>query len=237
MVRSNQRPLQAPAGSGSRLLRGPSAAVTRQIKGARTPGRHCTSSARCPLQDGQERPGRTPSRLRPAAEDRRVERDDERLAPAALGARHEALDELVRGAPVELEPARAVAESSSATRSIGVEAWFEKTIGMPWREWRAAPPAGSGGRHGARSRHADRASRQGRRPAAAEECDSRVALRHVAQHPRHDPPGSEALAVVADRLARAGAGGDVGPGAPRHRLARSLLEMRGVGGHLPAAAA
>src|SRR5439155_9015566 len=45
----------------------------------------------------------------PPAEHRRVERDDDRLAAAVLRARDEALDELVRGSRIELEPARAIA--------------------------------------------------------------------------------------------------------------------------------
>ena len=45
----------------------------------------------------------------PPAEHRRVEREHDRRAPAALRTRDEALDQLVRRAPVELEPARGVA--------------------------------------------------------------------------------------------------------------------------------
>ena len=51
---------------------------------------------------------------RAPAEHRRVERDHDRLAAARLGARDEALDEVVVGAPVELEPARRVAELARA---------------------------------------------------------------------------------------------------------------------------
>ena len=46
------------------------------------------------------------------AEHRRVEREDDRAAPAALSPRDEARDELVRRAPVELEPARCVAHGT-----------------------------------------------------------------------------------------------------------------------------
>ena len=46
------------------------------------------------------------------AEHRRVEREDDRTAPAPLSPRDEARDELVRRAPVELEPARCVAHGT-----------------------------------------------------------------------------------------------------------------------------
>jgi hypothetical protein len=51
---------------------------------------------------------------RPPAEERRVEGRHDRLAAARLGSPDEALDELVRGAPVELEPVRSIAERGGA---------------------------------------------------------------------------------------------------------------------------
>ena len=136
---------------------------------------------------------------RAPAEHRRVERDHDRLAAAALGALDEAGDEVVVGGPVELEPARRVAELARAR--------LHRARGLVGEDHRHAL-----GARRARDRqvgvvvdhlqHADRAQQERRVQLAAEQLDARVALGDVAQHPRHDPPAVEALAVGAHGGAR-----------------------------------
>jgi hypothetical protein len=79
--------------------------------------------------------------------------------------------------------------------------------------------------------HANRRQQERAGQPLAEQLDARVALRHVAQHPGHDPPALEARAVRRHRPLVAGARGDVGVRLPGHPLARLLLEPLGVGRH------
>ena len=160
------------------------------------------------------------------AEDRRVEGDHDRAAAACLGAAGEALDELVRGAPVELEEAGGVAELA-AQSSIGREAWLENVIG----DLHAAgcPRHRQVGVAVHHLQHADRREHEGGRVAAAEELDAGVALRHVAEHPRHDPPSVEVRAVGGNGPPGPRAAGDVGVCLRIHRIPRARLERRRVG--------
>jgi len=161
-------------------------------------------------------------------EHRRVERHRDRLAPARLGAAREALHELLARAPVELEPARRVAEDLGDL--------LHRHRGLVRVDHRHAEVA-----HGARHRplglamghleNADGSDQERRRERPPQHLDARVALRHVAQHARDDPPPVEGGPVGAHGRARPGAAGDVRERLGRHGLARSLLELRGVGGH------
>ena len=171
---------------------------------------------------------------RAPAHGRGVEREHDRLAAARLGAADEALDEVVRGAPVELEPMRAVAERLGAL--------LHRARGLVGEDHRHAGLArGAGDRDvGLAVReleHADRGEQERRVEAAAEQLDRRVGLRGAAQHPRHDPAAGEGGAVLAHRVLRAGARRDVRVVVGGHRLLRRLLQAVGVERHARAAPA
>ena len=165
---------------------------------------------------------------RAPAHDRRVERQHDRLAAARLGAADEALDELVRGAPVELEPARAVAQRLRALLHRP-----RRLVGEDHRH--------AGGAGGARDRdvglavreleHAHRREQERRVEAAAEQLHARVGALDAAQHPRHDPVAREGGAVLAHGVLGPRARLDVGEGVGAHRLAGGGLEPLGVDRH------
>ena len=132
----------------------------------------------------------------PPAEHRRVEREDDRGAAAALCPRDEALDELVRRAPVELEPARGVSH-----RAGGLLHRAGRLVGEDERD--------AFGRSGPRHRdvriavrhlqHADGAQDEGARQRRSEDVDGRLSGRNVAKHSRDDSPALERGAVLAHR--------------------------------------
>jgi len=159
---------------------------------------------------------------RAPAEGRGVERDDDRLAPAGLGAADEALDEVVRHAPVELEPAGAVAQQLRDVlhRRRGL-------IGEDHRDTGRRRSRGDGPLRVAVSQleHADRREQERVGDPAAEELDARVALGDVAQHARDDLPAAEGLAVRTHRLLEAGPGGDVCECLLAHRRLGAAFEL------------
>ena len=133
---------------------------------------------------------------------------------------------VVRRAPVELEPARAVAERGGALlhRARGL-------VGEDHRHPRVARGAGDRdvGLAVGELEHADRREQERRLEPAAEQLDRRVGLRGAAQHPRHDAAAGEGGAVLAHGVLRTGARGDVREGVGGQRLARGLLEAVGIG--------
>ena len=162
---------------------------------------------------------------RAPADRRRVERQHDRLAAARLGAADEALDELVRGAPVELEPVRAVAERLGALLHRP-----RRLVGEDHRHAGAARGAGDRdvGLAMGELEHADGREQDGRVEAAAEQLDARVGALDAAQHPRDDPVAGEGGAVLAHGVLGAGAGLDVGEVVGAHRLARRRLQALGI---------
>ena len=162
---------------------------------------------------------------RAPADHRGVEREHDRLAAARFGARDEALDQVVRRAPVELEPARAVAQHLGALlhrpRRLVGEDHRHAGLARRARDRDVGLAVGE-------LEHADRRQQERGVERAAEQLDRRVGLRGPAQHPRHDPVPREGGAVLAHRVLRAGAGLDVGEGVGGHRLAGRLLEPLGV---------
>ena len=157
----------------------------------------------------------------PPAEHRRVEREDDRAAPAPLSPRDEARDELVRRAPVELEPARCVAH--------GTCCFLHRARGLVREDERDALRGGC-----ARNGHvrvavghlqdADRTEDERARQRGAEHLGRGCPDRDVAEHPRHDAPTLERRAVLAHRLLGSRAARDVGESLRRHGLSRRLLE-------------
>ena len=120
--------------------------------------------------------------------------------PHASARRDEALHELLARAPVELEPARRVAEDLGDLlhrhrRLVRVDHRHAEVPDRPRHR-----PLGLPVRH---LEHADRGDQERRRQRAAEQLDARVALGDVAQHPRHDPPAVERRPVRPHRRARA----------------------------------
>ena len=224
-----------------------SCASVRSAAGVGRPaGRRRGRLVEQPLEDGiarvlgdplaaQEREVGEVEVARAPAQHRGVEREDDRLAPAGLGAPDEALDQLVRGAPVELEPARRVAHRRRAL--------LHRNRGLAREDHRHA--LGSGG---ARSEevaavarqleHADRRQQERRRERAAEQLDAHVARRDVAEHARDDAPLVERLPVRPHRVLVAGAAGQIGEGlgragpcghAPRAQPGRWALRAAGRG--------
>jgi hypothetical protein len=158
----------------------------------RTRDRSCTG--RCPCRAGTAA-SRGPG---PAGASR---------AAAGLCARNEALHELVRGAPVQLEPARGLAHRGRAALHRD-----RRLVGEDQRD------ALRGGRAGARQvgvavrhlgdTHRGEQERRGQPP--AEQLDARVAPGGVAQHPGDEPPAVERAAVGGNRRPGPRAARDVG---------------------------
>ena len=90
-----------------------SAAVARPARPHELPEARVGQVLRDPL-GARERQRPEVEVLRAPAEHRRVERDHDRLAPDRRGARQEGVDQLLVGAPVQLEPARRVAHHRRA---------------------------------------------------------------------------------------------------------------------------
>ena len=148
--------------------------------------------------------------------------------PHASARRDEALDELVRRAPVELEPARRVAHRRGdllhrRRRLVGED--HRDALGAR----RRAPTARSASRWASSSTPIG-AEQQRRRDAAAEQLDRRVARGTSRSTRGHDPPGVERGAVGGHRRLAPGAAGHVGVGGARHRAARLGLQARPRGG-------
>ena len=176
------------------------------------PDRWCT--ARSPSRAGTA--GRRGRGRGPPAELRRVERDDDRLAAACLCAAHEARDELVRGAPVELEPARRVPHRGRALlhrrATPGSRDHRHALGGGRPRDGEIAPPgAPARARRSARAGTASAAGGRTARPTRSRAAD-------VAQHARDDPPPLERGAVRTHRRLGAGAARHVGECLGRHPL-------------------
>ena len=169
----------------------------------------------------EERQVRALEVARAPAEHRRVERDDDRAAAAALGPRREALDERVRAAPVELEPVRRVLEDPGHA--------LHRLRGLVREHHRGARVAGGAGDGavglGVREfEHADRREQERVRQPAPEQLDARVAPLDVAQHSRDDPPVVERRAVGGQRPFVTGARGYVGERLGPHALLRGRFE-------------
>ena len=143
------------------------------------------------------------------------------LQPQRFRARDEARDELVRRAPVELEPARCVAHRTRR--------FLHRARGLVREDERDALRGGC-----ARDGHvrvavghlqdADRTEDERARQRRAEHLGRGRPDRDVAEHPRHDAPPLERRAVLAHRLLGARAARDVGVSLRRHGLSRRLLE-------------
>jgi hypothetical protein len=142
---------------------------------------------------------------RAPGEDARVERDDDRAVAGVLRALHEARGQLVVRRPVELEPARRVAELLRDVLHRG-----GRGVAQDHRQAQLA----RGARHRALGvvvhdrRHADRREHHRRGHLGAEHGGAQVALADVHEHARHDPPAVERLAVRTH--------GDLLPRAARH---------------------
>ena len=172
---------------------------------------------------------------RAPAEQGRVEGDHDRLAPAALGPGDEALDELVAGRPVELEPARGLPELGGHVLHRAPTPGSRRPSAPPPRARRARPAARpcDGPSPAPRSAPARRAP-----PAAGR----RARRTGRARRRRAASAGTIRWRSNAARLARIvapdpGPAGDVGERLGREVVARRVLELRPVGRHPRAPAA
>ena len=171
-----------------------------------------------PAQEGEEGGLEV---ARAPADDRRVERQHDRLAAARLGARDEALDEVVRRAPVELEPARAVAQHLGALLHRDATPGWRRSSARPVS--RAARATATSASRWASSSTPTGASRNGessRRPNSSTDASGCAAPRSIRGTIRLAGEGG---AVLAHGVLGAGAGLDVGEGVGGHRLAGRLL--------------
>ncbi len=134
----------------------------------------------------------------------------------------QALDQLVGGAPVELEPAQAVAHRLGADLHR-----HRRLVGEDHRH--ALGRGGAGRRRvGVAVRHlehADGGEHQRAGDAPPEQLDARVPAGDVAQHARHDPPALERVGVRALGGLVAGSGRDVRERLRGHRALGGLLEL------------
>lgn len=156
------------------------------------------------------------------AGDEGVDREHDRPVAGGRGALDEAARQLAVVGPVELEPARRL--------TAGRGDLLQREVRVGAGDQRQAER-----RRGARGRqlallvqdplHADRRQQQRRRHRGAEQLGGEVALRDVAQHPRHDLPALEGGAVGPHRALGPGAGEDVIGGALLHRLLGAPLEL------------
>ena len=137
---------------------------------------------------------------------------------------------VVGRAPVELEPARRVAQDPRRTLLHRLRGLVGEHHRRARCRARRAPP-----RSRPRVReleHADRREQERARQAAPEQLDAGVALRDVAQHPRHDPPAVEGRAVSGQRPFVPGAGGDIGERLASHAPQRGRFEPVRVDGNV-----
>ena len=152
----------------------------------------------------------------------------DRLAAARLGARDEALDQLVDGSS-RAGTSAARRPSPRRTSSIGTDAWFEKIIGTPCAA--AARATARSASRCASSSTPIGASSSGagsRRPKSSTE----VALGHVAQHARARSAAARTPRGSRHRALRARAAGDVGERRRRQSAARAaFLQPLGVDWH------
>ena len=169
-----------------------------------------------PLPMAKGRWAKSRSRRAPA-EHLRVEGDDDRVAAARLGAREEARDQLVRGAPVELEPARRVAHRLGARPPSAVRPGSRRSSARPRRRRPSRPRrrprcVRARARRSARSGTASAAGGRRARPTGRG--------RRRRAGPRDDLPAVERGAVGGDRPLGAGAAGDVRVGLAPHPAPR-----------------
>ena len=149
--------------------------------------------------------------------------------------RDEALDQLVRRAPVELEPARGVAH-----RPRGFLHGSRRLVGEDEGDALGRGRAGDGdvGVAVCHLEHADRAENERARQRRSQHLGRRLPDRDVAEHPRNDPPALERRAVLAHRLLGAGAARDVREALWGHGLAcggSRRSNETGTAGYVPRA--
>ena len=222
-----------PAGVGRALSR----ISERTAAGVGRPDRvHRLRLERCAVEHGvarvlrdplaeREREVREVEVARPPAEHRRVERDDDGVAAAGLRAPDEARDELVRGAPVELEPARPVAHRGGdllhrprrlvredQRHALGRGRLADGDVGVPVRELEDA----------------DRREEERRGSLRPRSVTRHVPLGDVPQDARDDPPPLECGSVGGDRRLAPGPAGDVRVCLARHPAPGGLLQLLGV---------
>jgi hypothetical protein len=199
----------------------------------REPGEHRVRGVLGDPQPAAERQVPEVEVARAPAEHRRVQGDDDRVAPAALRAVQEAVDEVVRGRPVELEPARRRASGRGDRLQ-----WRPGLVAHDHRHPRRGGPAGDRevGVAAHQVERADRGQQQRRRETSAEEVDGEVALGRAAQHPRHDLVAGVRRPVGAHRRLGAGPAADVGVGGAAHRPPTAAFPFRRGRGDAGAAA-
>ena len=158
----------------------------------------------------------------------RVEGDDEGLAPARLRAVHQALDEVVVVAPVQLVPVPGPAHGPGHLlhrhRRLGAQ-----HRGDPLLE--GARGDGEVGVGVCRAQHPDRRGEQRGGVPPPEQLDPEVAAARVDEHAGHDPPPVEGVAVGPGGRLATGRPGDVREAAAGHGPAGGVLEGRSVGRH------
>ena len=168
---------------------------------------------------------------RAPAEQRRVEREDDGRAAARLRATDERADQVVVGAPVELEPARR--PGPDGVHRGGRRLHRHARLA---RKHERDAECGGRPRHGEvrlrvrHLQHADGRQQQRRRQVEAEQRSREVARVGAAQDAGDDAMSVECRAVGRHRPLLARAAGEVGPRLIGNRRARGLRQSPRVGG-------
>ena len=163
---------------------------------------------------------------RAPADDRRVERQHDRLAAARLGARRRGSRRARPRCSSRAGTSAGCRPAPRRTPPSGARPGWRRSSAR--RSRRAARATATSASRWASSSTPTGASRNGESRRRPNSSTRGVGPRDAAQHPRHDPVAGEGGAVLAHGVLRPGAGLDVGEGVGAHRLARGRLEALGV---------